>query len=45
VGLSDADEETIWVTEVWQTKAHHDASLQLPQVKAAIGRAMPMLTG
>jgi quinol monooxygenase YgiN len=26
-------------------KEHHDASLQLPATKAAIGKAMPMLTG
>jgi quinol monooxygenase YgiN len=45
VGVSDADEDTICVTEVWQTKQHHDASLQLPEVKATIGKAMPMLTG
>jgi quinol monooxygenase YgiN len=45
VSVSDADDVTIWVTEVWQTKEHHDASLQLPETKAAIGKAMPMLTG
>jgi quinol monooxygenase YgiN len=45
VSLSDTDEDTIWVSEVWQSKEHHDASLQLPEAKAAIGRAMPMLTG
>jgi quinol monooxygenase YgiN len=48
VGVSDEDDDdqdTIWVTEVWQSKAHHDASLQLPETKAAIERAMPMLTG
>ncbi|WP_217166287.1 putative quinol monooxygenase [Streptomyces sp. AC512_CC834] len=45
VGLSDDDETTVWVTEVWKTKAHHDASLELPEAKDAVGRAMPMLTG
>jgi quinol monooxygenase YgiN len=45
VGASDADDDTIWVSEVWKSKEHHDASLQLPEAKAAIGRAMPMLTG
>lgn len=38
-------EDTIWVTEVWQSKEHHDASLQLSETKAAISKAMPMLTG
>lgn len=45
VGVSNVDDDTIWVTEVWQTKEHHDASLQLPATKAAISKAMPMLTG
>jgi quinol monooxygenase YgiN len=45
VSVSDADDDTIWVSEVWQTKQHHDASLQQPEAKAAISKAMPMLTG
>jgi quinol monooxygenase YgiN len=45
VGVSNADDVTIWVSEVWQSKAHHQASLQLPETRAAIGRAMPMLSG
>ncbi|HEV7823898.1 MAG TPA: putative quinol monooxygenase [Mycobacteriales bacterium] len=45
VSVSGDEADTIWVTEVWQTKEHHDASLQLPETRAAIGAAMPMLTG
>lgn len=45
VSVSDADDDTIWVFEVWRTKEHHDASLELPETKAAMGKAMPMLTG
>jgi quinol monooxygenase YgiN len=45
VGVPDTDDDIIWVTEVWRSKAHHDASLRLPETRAAIGRAMPMLTG
>lgn len=45
VGVSETDDQTIWVSEVWESKAHHDGSLQLPETKAAIGKAMPMLTG
>ena len=45
VGASTTDDDVIWVTEVWESAAHHAASLQLPQTRAAIGRAMPMLTG
>ena len=45
VGVSNADDVTIWVSEVWSSKEAHDASLQLPETRAAIGAAMPMLTG
>jgi quinol monooxygenase YgiN len=39
------DTDLIWVTEIWDSAEHHDTSLQLPDVKAAIAVAMPMLTG
>jgi quinol monooxygenase YgiN len=45
VGVADDDDVTIWVSEVWLSKEHHSASLELPETRAAIGRAMPMLTG
>jgi quinol monooxygenase YgiN len=45
VGIAATDDDTIWVSEVWQSKAHHDASLQLPEVRASIEKVMPMLTG
>jgi quinol monooxygenase YgiN len=45
VGTDDEDPELIWVTEVWDSAERHHASLQLPETKAAIGQAMPMLTG
>lgn len=45
VGTSEADPDLVWVQEVWASKAHHAASLQLPETKAAIEAAMPMLTG
>jgi quinol monooxygenase YgiN len=40
-----ADANVIWVTEIWDSAEHHDASLQLPETRAAIAVAMPMLTG
>ena len=40
-----ADENAIWVTEVWDSEANHQASLSLPAVKDAIGRARPMISG
>jgi quinol monooxygenase YgiN len=45
VGVSAGDPDLIWVNEVWDSKEAHDASLRLPETRAAIGRAMPMLTG
>ena len=45
VGVSDTDPNVIWVTEVWESKEHHDASLRLPRTQAAIAKAMPLLTG
>ncbi len=45
VSTSDADPDLIHVVEVWESKAHHEASLQLPEVRESIARAMPMLTG
>ncbi len=45
VCTSEQDPDIIWVTEVWQSKEHHDASLKLPEVGAAVAAAMPMLTG
>ncbi len=45
VGVVEGDEDTIWVNEVWESQAHHRESLQLPETKAAIDEAMPLLTG
>lgn len=45
VSVSDTDPDLIWVSEVWQSKEHHDASLRLPAAQAAIAEARPMLTG
>lgn len=45
VGTDQADADVIWVSEIWESREQHDASLQLPETKAAIGRAMPLLTG
>jgi len=39
------DDNVIWVTEIWDSAERHAASLELPETRAAIGQAMPMLTG
>ena len=45
VSACAADADRIWVTEVWESAEHHAASLQLPETRAAIAAAMPLLTG
>ena len=44
VGESE-EPDVICVSELWESKEAHDASLQLPETRAAIGKAMPVLTG
>ena len=41
VAKDSADENAIWVTEVWDSLASHDASLSLPAVQNAIPRIKP----
>jgi quinol monooxygenase YgiN len=45
VNVSATDPDVIWVYEAWESKEHHDASLRLPETRAAIEWATPMLTG
>jgi quinol monooxygenase YgiN len=40
-----SDPDAIWITEVWDSKESHHASLSLPSVQEAIGRARPMIAG
>ncbi|HKD50936.1 MAG TPA: putative quinol monooxygenase [Candidatus Acidoferrum sp.] len=43
VAKDAADENVLWVTEVWDSATSHDASLSMPQVKKAIPRAKPLV--
>jgi quinol monooxygenase YgiN len=45
VASDPADADALWITEVWDRKESHDASLSLASVKAAIGRGRPMIAG
>ncbi|BBD39218.1 MULTISPECIES: putative quinol monooxygenase [Aminobacter] len=45
IARDPADADAIWISEVWDSSASHKASLQLPEVKAAISRAMPIIAG
>jgi quinol monooxygenase YgiN len=38
------DENILWVTEVWNSEASHDASLSLPAVKDAIAQGRPLVS-
>ena len=37
------DPDIVWVSEIWRSKAVHDASLNLPQVKDAMARGAPLI--
>ena len=37
--------DALWVTEVWVDQAAHRASLQLPEVQAAIAKGRPLIAG
>lgn len=45
VSLDASDQAAIWVTEVWVSADHHAASLSLPEVRAAIERGRPLISG
>jgi quinol monooxygenase YgiN len=38
VAKDSADENVVWITEVWESVASHDASLSLPSVRNAMPR-------
>jgi quinol monooxygenase YgiN len=45
VAKDASDANAIWITEVWDTKSSHDASLTLPAVKDAITRGRALIAG
>lgn len=45
VATDPADANAVWITEAWDSKASHDASLTLPSVKAAIAKGRPLIAG
>jgi quinol monooxygenase YgiN len=45
VAKDPADADAIWITEVWDSRASHAASLRLPAVRAAIQRGRPLIAG
>ena len=45
VAKDPANPNAIWVTEVWDAKSSHEASLSLPAVQEAIALGKPMIAG
>jgi quinol monooxygenase YgiN len=43
VAKDSEDADALWITEVWDSEASHDASLQLPAVQAAIAKGQPLI--
>ena len=38
-----ADADALWITEIWESKEAHQASLSLPAVREAIGKGRPLI--
>jgi quinol monooxygenase YgiN len=45
VAKDPANADALWITKVWRDEASHTAALNLPEVRAAIGKGLPMITG
>ena len=45
IARDPADDNALWVTEVWNSQASHTASLSLPSVQAAIAKGRPLIAG
>ena len=45
IARSPGDPDAIWVTEVWDSREAHAASLRLESVRAVIERGRPLIAG
>ena len=45
IAADPADDNALWITEVWDSQASHKASLSLPGVQAAVGKGRAMIAG
>jgi len=43
IARDPTDADAIWITEVWDNKESHAGSLNIPEVKATIQKAMPLI--
>ena len=45
IGKDKDDDESVWITEIWDSKEDHDNSLNVYGVKELISKAIPILAG
>lgn len=45
VAKDGADVDALWITEVWDSRDSHQASLRLPSVQRAIALGRPLIAG
>lgn len=45
LGKDDNDPNAVYVTEIWESKEHHDQSLNVEGVRELTSKAMPLLDG
>jgi quinol monooxygenase YgiN len=43
VSQSEDDPESVWITEVWNSRVEHDVSLMNPKIRGLISQAIPLL--
>ena len=45
IATDPEDADGLWITEVWDSRESHQASLSLPGVQAAIAKGRPLIAG
>lgn len=45
VAKDAAEENVVWVTEIWDSETSHQASLSLPAVQDTVAQAKPLVAG
>jgi quinol monooxygenase YgiN len=45
VARDAAEADAIWITEIWESRERHQASLSLPSVQQAIAKGRPLISG
>jgi|SRR5215472_6732173 len=43
VAKDAVEENVVWVTEIWDSETHHQASLSLPAVRDTVAQAKPLV--